>query len=252
MAVDWQDEALVLSARPHGESGVLATVFTRDRGRHLGLVRGGGGRAARGVWQPGNRVLATWRARLSEHLGTLSGELTDPLAARVMSVPDRLALLAAVCALADAVLPEREPLPGLYDDTCALMALIEGVKVAGALSAPAALVAWESRLLADLGFGLDLTTCAATGVNDGLLYVSPKSGRAVSAAAGEPYRDRLLPLPAFLRPGGTMPGHDPTPAEIVEGLRLTGFFLERHLLAPRQQPLPAARRRLAARLIRGP
>ena len=250
MAVDWQEEALVLSARPHGENGLLAAGFTRARGRHLGLVRGGAGRAGRGLWQPGNRVMVTWRARLSEHLGTLSGELTDSLAARVMTDAGRLALLTSACALADASLPEREPLPGLYDDTRALLALIAGIEAPGALAAPAAMVAWETRLLADLGFGLDLSVCAATGVNVDLIYVSPKSGRAVSASAGEPYRARLLPLPAFLRPGGADAAEPDTNA-VADGLRMTGFFLERHLFEPRRMALPAARRRLAARMDRG-
>lgn len=253
MAVSWQEDALVLSVRPHGESSLLASVFTRAHGRHMGLVRGGTGRTGRGLWQPGNRLHATWRARLSDHLGTLSGELAESLAARVLDDADRLALLASLCALTDAAVPERDPVPRLYDDTLALATLIAGpADVFGVLPAPAALVTWELRLLADLGFGLDLTRCAATGTNDGLIYVSPKSGRAVSASAGEPFRDRMLALPTFLRPDTETPETAPIPpGDIADGLRLSGFFLERHLFGPRGQTLPAARLRLAERMARG-
>ncbi|WP_299441156.1 DNA repair protein RecO [uncultured Rhodospira sp.] len=243
MAVEWRDDAIVLSARPHGETSVLASVLTRAHGRHPGLVRGGIGRAARGLWQPGNRLSVTWKARLADHLGTLTGEMTDALAARIMDDAGRLALLTALCAVADAAAPEREPLPRLFDDTAALLSLLAGVEAPDSLPAEAAYVVWELRLLADLGFGLDLSRCAATGTNDNLVYVSPKSGRAVSASAGEPYRDRLLPLPPFLL------GHPPGPAhEMSDGLRLTGFFLERHVFHPRNQPLPAARERLVGRV----
>ena len=168
---------------------------------------------------------ATWRARLSDHLGTLTGELAESLAARVLDDADRLALLASLCALTDAAVPERDPLPRLHDDTLALAALITSADVAGVLPAPAALVTWELRLLADLGFGLDLTRCAATGITDSLIYVSPKSGRAVSASAGEPYRDRMLPLPTFLRPDTETPEAAPIPpGDIAAGLRLSGVL----------------------------
>jgi DNA repair protein RecO (recombination protein O) len=242
MAVEWRDDAIVLSTRPHGETSALASVLTRDHGRHPGLVRGGVGRAARGLWQPGNRLSVTWKARLADHLGTLTGEMTEALAARIMDDPDRLALLAAVCAVADAAAPEREPMPRLFEDTAALLALLAGVEAPDSVSPGAAYVVWEARLLADLGFGLDLSRCAATGANDDLVYVSPKSGRAVSASAGEPYKDRLLPLPPFLMGQGAG-----TAAQIADGLRLTGFFLERHVFHPRNRPLPAARERMVER-----
>jgi DNA repair protein RecO (recombination protein O) len=245
MAVEWRDDAIVLSARPHGETSVLASVLTRDHGRHPGLVRGGVGRAARGLWQPGNRLSVTWKARLADHLGTLTGEMADALAARIMDDPGRLALLTALCAVADAAAPERETMPRLFEDTAALLALLGGVEAPDSVSPGAAYVVWEVRLLADLGFGLDLSRCAATGTNDDLVFVSPKSGRAVSASAGEPYRDRLLPLPPFLlgQGGGTAP-------EIADGLRLTGAFLERHVFHPRNRPLPAARERMVERVGR--
>ncbi|MBB4286700.1 DNA repair protein RecO [Roseospira goensis] len=243
MAVEWRDEAIVLSARPHGETSLVAAVLTATHGRQRGLVRGGTGKAARGLWQPGNRVRATWRARLPNHLGTSTAEMMDAVAARVMADPGRLAVLAAACAVADATLPEREAVPQVYADTVALLAgLAEGAPT----PCEAAYVLWELGLLADLGYGLDLSACAATGTNDDLVYVSPKSGRAVSASAGEPYRDRLLPLPAFLRTGAPA---DMTPAGVADGLRLAGFFLARHVFDPRGQPLPAARVRLAARMV---
>jgi DNA repair protein RecO (recombination protein O) len=251
MAVEWRDTGFVLSARPHGETSLVVSVLTRDRGRHMGLVRGGIGRAGRGLWQPGNRLHLTWKARLADHLGTLSGEMADALAARAMADADRLAVLAAVCAVAEAVLPEREPLPAVYDDTEALLSALTGANAAGP-GAPAwgaLYVRWERGLLTDLGFGLDLSVCAATGTNDGLVYVSPKSGRAVSASAGEPWRDRLLPLPAFLRDGPD-PDDAVPPGQVAEGLRLTGYFLERHVFAARPGGAPAARARLVERVER--
>ena len=245
MAIDWRDEGFVLSARPHGESSLLVSVLTRDHGRHMGLVRGGTGKAARGLYQPGNRLVVTWKARLAEHLGNLTAEMGEAIAACVLGAPDRLAVLAAACAVADGALPEREPVPAVVADFSALLALL--VDETRAAEAGPALVVWELALLADLGFGLDLSCCAATGRNDTLVYVSPKSGRAVSASAGEPYRDRLLPLPPFLL--GEREGLSSVPPDQVrDGLRLTGFFLDRHVFAPRNQGLPAARVRMAKRL----
>jgi len=245
MAIDWRDEGFVLSARPHGESSLLVSVLTQAHGRHMGLVRGGTGKAARGLYQPGNLLSVTWKARLAEHLGNLTGEMSEAIAARVLGAPDRLAVLAAACAVADGALPEREPVPGVVADFSALLALL--VDEARAAEVGPALVVWELALLADLGFGLDLSRCAATGRNDSLVYVSPKSGRAVSASAGEPYRDRLLSLPPFLL--GERAGLSSVPPDQVrDGLRLTGFFLDRHVFAPRNQGLPAARVRMAKRV----
>jgi len=245
MAIDWRDEGFVLSARPHGESSLLASVLTREHGRHMGLVRGGTGKAARGLYQPGNRLSLVWKARLAEHLGNLTGEMAEAIAARVLGDPHRLAVLAAACAVADGTLPEREPVPAVFADFAALLALL--VDDARAAEAVPALVVWELALLGDLGFGLDLSCCAATGRNDTLVWVSPKSGRAVSASAGEPYRDRLLPLPPFLlgdRDGlGAVP-----PEQVRDGLALTGFFLDRHVFTARDRGLPAARVRLAKRV----
>ena len=234
--MDWSDDGIVLSARPHGESSAVVVLLTREHGRHAGLVRGAQGRKARGLYEPGNRVHATWRARLAEHLGGYSCELLGNTAAKLLDDPDRLAALSAAAAVCDKALPEREPHPAAYEGLLALIEALDGDHWAEAY------VAWELALLADLGFGLDLTHCAAGGDNDQLAYVSPRSGRAVSLAAAEPYKDRLLALPGFLigRGGGGS-------AEVAQGLALTGYFLERQIFGPQERPLPPARQRLAER-----
>jgi len=237
----WNDEALVLSVRRHGESSLLVHLLTRERGRHAGLVRGGQRPKARAVWQIGNRVLVTWSARLSEHLGTMTGELAHGYAAALMAEPVRLAGLAAAAALADAALPEREPHRTSFERLVALYDALEADR--GWMPE---YVRWELALLADLGFGLDLARCAATGVTQNLVYVSPNSGRAVSAEAGAPYRERLLRLPPFLRAGAqALP---PTAEDVLDGLALTGFFLGARVFAPEGKALPPARARFAAAL----
>lgn len=235
--IEWTDDAIVLSSRPHGESAAVVQIMTREHGRHAGLVRGARGRSARGTYEPGNEVRATWKARLAEHLGGLTCELTSGRAARWLDDPPRLAGISAACAIAEASLPEREPHPAVYDGMIALLDALE------LESWPAVYIKWELGVLSELGYGLDLESCAATGSNDSLTYVSPRTGRAVSQAAAEPYRDRLLPLPGFLL-GAGLSG----PKELVDGLKLTGHFLERHVFAARHAPLPTARQRLAERL----
>jgi DNA repair protein RecO (recombination protein O) len=237
--MQWSDEGVVLSARRHGESAVILSLLTREHGRHAGLVRGGAGRRQRGVLQPGNMVSVTWRARLEDHLGAFTVEPLASASAQWLDDPGRLAALSAACAVVDMTLPEREPCPHIVNHLCAFLEALPEAEWA------AAYVRWELALLGDLGFGLDLSVCAATGRNDDLAYVSPKSGRAVSLAAGEPYRDRLLPLPGFLT--GAAP---PTPAAVWAGMRLTGFFLDRHLFQPQGRSLPDARDRLAGRIER--
>ena len=235
----WSDEGIVLSSRRHGESAAILSLLTREHGRHAGLVRGGAGRRQRGILQPGNLVAATWRARLEDHLGAFTVEPVTSTGARWLDDPGRLAALSAACAVADSTLPEREPCPHIFND---LHAFLEELSEAGWA---AAYVHWELALLGDLGFGLDLSACAATGRNDGLAYVSPDSGRAVSLSAGEPYRDRLLPLPGFLI--GDSP---PTFAAVSDGMRMTGYFLDKHLFESHGRRLPEARARLAGRLER--
>ncbi len=237
--MDWTDSGYVLSARKHGETALIVGLLTVEHGRHAGLVRGGAGRRARGLYQPGNLVRATWRARLSEHLGSFTCEMERAHAATLMQDKLPLLALAAATALLDRALPERAPFPDLFTG---LGALIDAL---GQPGWETAYVMWERDLLAELGFGLDLTSCAATGDTEALVWVSPKTGRAVSRAAGEPWRDRLLPLPAFLLPdGGQGTG---APSEIAQGLRLTGHFLSAHVMGGEPDALPAAR----ARLIEG-
>ena len=250
--IEWTDDAIVLSARRHGETAAIVSLLTRAHGRHAGLVHGGAGRRARGIYEPGNRVTAAWRARLSEHLGHFACELVASRAAALLDDAPRLAALAAATAVVDAALPEREAHGRLFDSLDRLIDRLCATEPAALW--PAHYVRFELDLLADLGFGLDLDRCAVTGRADDLAFVSPKTGRAVSAAAAEPYRDRLLPLPYFLtRRDGT----DAAVAGdgIVAGLRLTGYFLDQHVFVhrPAQGPerLPAARDRLV-RLLQRP
>ncbi|MEM7221422.1 MAG: DNA repair protein RecO [Pseudomonadota bacterium] len=235
--IQWQDQGIVLTARPHGEAAAVVQLMTRDHGRHAGLVRGGQGRRQRGVLQAGNRVAVTWQARLADHLGAYTVELETSYAARVLDDPSRLAALLAATAVLERALPERESHPACFEG---LLALLEGLP--GDHWAETYVV-WELALLKELGYGLDLERCAAGGANDQLAYVSPRSGRAVSLAAGEPYRERLLGLPGFLIGQG-----DGGTEEVAQGLRLTGFFLERFVFGPQDRPLPSPRQRLAARL----
>lgn len=238
--MDWNDQAIVLSARPHGESGLVVSLLTRDHGRHAGFVPGGISRRARPVWQAGNLVDVSWRARLSEQLGNYSGELREAHAARALDDAVQLSGLAAACAIVDAALPDREPHPAMFDGFAAFLGAI------GHPGWPAIYVRLELGLLQELGFGLDLEKCAATGATDDLAYVSPKTGRAVSRAAAGPYKEKLLPLPDFLSTGG-LPVDD---GELLHGLDLTGFFLERHVFWPHNKPLPPARARFMESLQR--
>src|SRR5262245_45087673 len=193
--MDWSDEGVILSVRPHGETGAVLELFTRAHGRHLGLVHGGRSRKLRPVLQTGNHVDVTWKARLADNLGHFALELRTPNAARVMEDAGGLLALTCMAELAR-LLPERDPHPGLYEITQFVLGFLDEREVW-----PALYVRWELALLDELGFGLDLASCAATGATSSLIYVSPKSGRAVSAEAGEPYKDRLFALPAFLLAG---------------------------------------------------
>lgn len=240
--MEWSDEGVVLSARKHGETSAIVHLLTRAHGRHAGLVRGGAGRRARGVLQPGNEVAARWRARLAEHLGTYTVELERERASALMDDALRLAGLSAACAVAQVALPEREPHAPLYEGFRALLDALEHSPAWAAVY-----VRWEVELLKELGFGLDLSRCAVTGAREDLAYVSPRSGRAVSADAAEPYRGKLLKLPGFLLASQGGPGGA---AEIADGLALTGHFLERHVLGPARARPPAARTRLVERIAR--
>jgi DNA repair protein RecO (recombination protein O) len=232
--MEWQDDGLVLAARAHGENDAILTALTFEHGRHLGLVRGGAGRRARPLLQPGNRLQLTWKARLPEHLGGFTLEPVRLFGARLLDDPLRLAALASATALLEQVLPEREPHPRLF---AGLLKLLEAM-----LDDPRWLETYarfELVLLQELGFALDLEACAVTGATDDLAFVSPRTGRAVSRAAAGDLAPRLLPLPAFLR--GDVPAMF---SEILAGLRLSGHFLAKQAFAPADRPLPAARERL--------
>ena len=237
--MEWSSAGIVLSAMPYGEGDALASVFTESHGVYRGLARGGLSRARAGVWQAGNLVEARWVARLSDQLGSFSAELVHPSAALAMHDPLRLAVLCAACAVAEGALPEREPQLRIFRG---LLHLI--VHLADGTSGVAPLALWELTVLADLGYGLDLSACAVTGVSTALTHVSPRSGRAVSAAAAEAWGDRLLRLPPFLRGEGVPERH-----HLADALRLTGHFLARNVFGVRNSPLPAARVLLADRML---
>ena len=237
----WQDEGVVLAVRSHGESSLVLSLLTREHGRHAGLVRGGASKRARSLYQPGNRLQIAWRARLPDQLGQFTAEPADLIAARLLHDPARLEGLGAACALIETTLPERDPHPNLYRQ------LDELFKVLCQETPWLERYVWfELGLLAELGFGLDLSACAVTGAREDLVFVSPTSGRAVSRAGAGPYAPRLLPLPRFLIGQGASDA-----AQILDGLRLTGLFLRRHLFDATDRPLPQARERLLARISRG-
>lgn len=238
--MDFSDEGILISSKPLGEANTIAELLTAKHGRHLGLVRGGRSRKMRPLMQLGNRLSVTWRARLSDHLGGFNVEMLEPHAARVLDDQVALAAIGSLTGLAKH-LPERDPHPQLYYGALEVLGALDEVKVW-----PALLVRWEMLLLQDLGFGLDLSECAATGTDADLIYVSPRSGRAVSRDAGQPYCDRLLKLPRFLLE------YDAAPAlsDILSGFTLTGHFFERDVLSPHGLTLPAARTRLIELLTR--
>ena len=233
--MQWQEEAIVLGIKRHGETSVIAEVMTRARGRHLGMVRGGRSRTMQPVLQPGNLVDVTWRARLDEHLGEFRMEPVRQRAARLMEQATSLYGLQSMAALLR-LLPERDPHPHLYDALDLILDHMDNPADAGAL-----FVRFELAVLNDLGFGLDLNACAATGQRHDLIYVSPKSGRAVSRDAGSPYADRMLRLPEFLGAGDVSERPPATEDGLDAAFRLTAYFLHRHVYDPRGIPMPSAR-----------
>lgn len=238
--MEWRDEGVLLSMRPHGESSAIVEIFTRDHGRHAGVVRGGGSRKMAALLQPGHQVMAVWRARLDDHIGSYT---LEPLRSRAALLTDRLGLagLNAVCALLRSALPEREAHGALWQLTIALLDRMERAE-----DWPTQYLRWELALLEELGFGLDLTRCAVTGSRDDLAYVSPRTGRAVSRSAAGEWAARLLPLPPFLLGQGPALG-----AEIGQAMALTGHFLARGLEPVLNgRPLPEARARLMQLLLR--
>jgi len=239
--MEWSDEGIVLSVRPHGETAAVLELFTRVHGRHLGLVHGGRSRKLRPILQTGNHLAASWKARLADNLGHFAVELRRGFAAQVMEDASALAAMTSMATLTR-LLPERDPHPNLFEVTLFVLGYLEERGVW-----PALVVRWELALLDELGFGLDLASCAGSGKTTDLIYVSPKSGRAVSAEAGEPYKDRLLALPAFLRSGAP---RNVSPTDVEAGLAITGHFLEARVLAPRGMEMPDARGRLLSYLRR--
>jgi DNA repair protein RecO (recombination protein O) len=239
--MEWRDQGAVLAVRRHGENSAIVELFTESHGRHAGVVRGGAGRKLAPLLQPGAQLEVTWRARLEDHLGAYA---VEPLKSRAELMADRAALagLNAVTGLLHFALPEREPHPVLYQRTMSVLDMLGGSDLW-----PLAYLRWEMALLEELGFGLDLSACAVTGMRDDLAYVSPKSGRAVSAEGAGEWADRLLPLPPEMLGAG-----DGRRENVLAGLRTTGHFLARWLApALGDRPLPEARARLVDRLMRG-
>jgi DNA repair protein RecO (recombination protein O) len=240
--MEWCDEGLIIGVRKHGETSVILEAMTPRHGRHLGLVRGGRSHRMRPMLQPGNNVSLTWRARLDEHLGLYAVEVTNSRAACLMASAAALHGLNLLTALLR-LLAERDPHAALYETALLVANHLDDAKVA-----PALLVRFELAVLAELGFGLDLTRCAATGATDDLIYVSPKTGRAVSRAAGMPYQEKLLRLPGFLR-GDTLI-ETPAPRDLRDGFDLTAYFLERDVFGPRGLALPETRRAYLAEMTK--
>lgn len=237
--MEFEDSAFVLAARAHGETGAIVEFLTREHGKYAAHVAGAASRRMKPFLQPGARVVARFRARTSEQLGSASFEASGGGPADLFDEPLALAGLSAAAAVAAAALPEREAHPGAFLGFEALLEVLAQTDVW-----PAVYVRFEAGLLAELGFGLDLARCAVTGSTDDLAFVSPRTGRAVSAAAAAPYADRLLPLPRFLlsSQGGLEPG------DVAAGLAITGHFLQRFVFSPLNKPLPPARHWLLDRL----
>jgi len=236
--MEWDAPSIVLDARRYGEGDVVATLMTEVHGLHRGLAHGGGARGKAAIWQAGNLVQVRWTARLSEQLGSFTGELIHPGAAHVLDDVLPLAMLSSACAVAEGALPERQPHPRIF---AGLLNLIPRLSLGE--SQLADLVRWELIVLSDLGYGLDLSACAVTGRTEDLVHVSPRTGRAVTREGAGPWSNRLLPLPGFLV-GMAEAG---LPAW-RDGLRLTGHFLARDAFGHQHRPLPNARHMLYDRV----
>ena len=237
--MEWREDGYVLAVKPHGETSAIVNVFTKTHGRHVGLVRGGRSKRMRPVLQPGNKVTALWKARLSEHLGVFNIEAIDARAAIFMD--DRLSLagLNAISALSTASLPEREPHPKLFDVFEILLANLHDIDVW-----PALYIRYELALLQALGYGLDFSRCASTGATDNLSHVSPRSGRAVSRDAAEPYLDKLIPLPPFL-----LGSYNVQDGDLEAGFQLTGYFIESRIFHAINRETPPEGARLMRLLL---
>ena len=235
--MEWTDDSVILDTRRHGETSIIVNLLSQQYGRFSGLVRGGASKNKRAIIQPGNKVLTRWRARLAEHLGTFECELIDAHASCYLNEPILLSAMNSACSIISSTLPEREPHQAIYKGFIILLESLHKSNWATIY------VKWEVGVLGELGFGLDLTTCAATGTNDNLTHVSPKSGKAVCQSAARPYLDKLLPLPNFLVNGGN--GKE---ADILAGLELTGYFFYHYVLAENGKKQPNARIRFVQNL----
>ncbi|WP_334128721.1 DNA repair protein RecO [Sneathiella sp.] len=251
--MQWIDSGILVSLRKHGENSVIIHAFTRDHGRAAGLVRGGVGRRLRGILQPGNELRLSWRGRLAEHLGSFTVEAEKTRAGLLFEAGDALIAASTALSLLDIVLPEGEAHPALFEATGLLLDALGDAPEHW----PLLLARWELGLLHEIGYGLDLSHCVVTGATADLVYVSPKSGRAVSREAGRPYHDRLLPLPAFLRRAAlgpeaaeALPPDEISEADFLSALRLTGYFLEKFMAGHHPKAQLAARGRMMAALAR--
>lgn len=241
--MEWRDEGIVLSTRPFGETGVILETMTRAHGRASGLVRGGRSRRMRPSLQPGNSLTLTWRARLDDHLGSFAVELSEARAGRLMETATGTFGIQAIAGLLRH-LPDRDPHLRLYEAIGLVVDHLDEPASAGAI-----MIRFELAFLEEMGFGLDLSSCAATGLTEELVWVSPRSGRAVSREAGAPYADRLLALPVFLTdPVNAAPA---SPQDLHAAFDLTGHFLESCILGPTDKQLPAARAHFVSAVAKG-
>ncbi|MCI5049976.1 MAG: DNA repair protein RecO [Rickettsiales bacterium] len=232
--MQWNDTALILSISKFSEHDAVVRVLSREHGLYSGIAKRGLGKSKRGIYQPGNLVHAEWKARLEQHMGSFDCELAKPFAALLMKHPHKLAGLNAACSMIPLAMEERDPHAQLYD---AFMHVIS--QMIGGDEWISDYIRFEMTLLREAGYGLDLSRCVATGAQEDLVYVSPKSGCAVSEAAGRPYHERMLKLPRFLREEVK-----PVEDEIHEAFRLTSHFLSSWLLEPLGKRMPQARERL--------
>ncbi len=230
--MEWRDEGIILGTRRHGETSAIVEVMTRAHGRHMGMVRGGRSRRMQPLLQPGNHVDLVWWARLDEHMGAFTIEPLGFAAARLIETP--VALYGIQLAASHLrLLPERDAHRGLYETLRLIIEHFDDPLASGEL-----LLRFEVMMLEELGFGLDLKQCAATGTRDELIYVSPKSGRAVCREAGSPWADKLLSLPAFVNDTAIRAAsYD----DLERAFAMTGYFLLRHVWEPRAQTPPDAR-----------
>jgi len=244
--LEWQDDGIVLSARRFGEHDAIIEAMTPNHGRARGFVKAGMSRRSKANLQPGNLLKLNWRSRLENNLGRFQLELVHSPLGSLISDGARMSALAAVTAVVSSTMPERENHPMVYDALSGYVALLEAED--GALEHwAAALAQIELGILTELGYGLDLTACAATGNTEGLVFVSPKSGRAVSAHAGGPYKEKLFALPGFLLGAAKI---TPTSEDAFAALRLTGYFLERNVWVVAGVGQPGARDRLISSLAK--